>query len=127
MPPLTTEQLAALRHIDTPTVSNAIERFEVRPRVDGFAGWELRCAFPEIGTTVGYALTCTADSTTNSRVDERGLLRLWEALEKAPQPSVVVIKEHWPRAQPLVPHGRGDGNDGESLWGGRVRLRWRAA
>ena len=96
MPPVTTEQLAALRHIDTPTVSNAIERFEVRPRVDGFAGWELRCAFPEIGTTVGYALTCTADSTTNSRVDERGLLRLWEALEMAPQPSVLVIKDIGP-------------------------------
>ena len=96
MPPLTTEQLAALREIDSPTVSNAIERFDIRPRVDGFAGWELRCAFPEIGTTVGYALTCTADSTTNSRVDERGLLRLWEALEKAPQPSVVVIKDIGP-------------------------------
>ena len=96
MAPLTTEQLDALRRIDSPTVANAIERFDIRPRVDGFAGWELRCAFPEIGTTIGYALTCTADSTTNSRVDERGLLRLWDALEKAPKPAVLVIKDVGP-------------------------------
>jgi 4-hydroxy-4-methyl-2-oxoglutarate aldolase len=96
MPRLTTEQLAALRHIDSPTVANAIERFDIRPRVEGFAGWDLRCAFPEVGTTIGYALTCTADSTTNSRVDQRGLLRLWEALEAAPQPSVLVIKDIGP-------------------------------
>jgi len=96
MAPLTTEQLDALRRIDSPTVANAIERFDIRPRVDGFAGWELRCAFPEIGTTIGYALTCTADSTTNSRVDERGLLRLWDALEKAPKPAVLVIKDIGP-------------------------------
>jgi 4-hydroxy-4-methyl-2-oxoglutarate aldolase len=96
MAPLTTEQLDALRRVDGPTVANAIERFDIRPRVDGFAGWEQRCAFPEIGTTIWYALTCTADSTTNSRVDERGLLRLWDALEKAPKPAVLVIKDIGP-------------------------------
>ena len=96
MPLLTTEQLDALRRIDSPTVANAIERFNIRPRVDGFAGWVLRCAFPEIGATIGYAVTCTADSTTNARVDERGLLRLWDALEKAPKPAVLVIKDIGP-------------------------------
>ena len=93
---LTAEQLDALQHIDSPTVSNAIERFQVRPRLEGFAGWELRCAFPEIGTTLGYAVTCTADSTTPSRVDAQGLLRLWDALERAPKPAVVVIKDIGP-------------------------------
>jgi 4-hydroxy-4-methyl-2-oxoglutarate aldolase len=90
---LTTQQLDALRRIDSPTVSNAIERLQVRPRLEGFAGWELRCAFPELGTTLGYAVTCTADSTTASRVDAQGQLRLWDALERAPKPSVLVIKD----------------------------------
>lgn len=93
---LTAEQLDALRQIDSPTVSNAIERFGVRPRMDGFAGWELRCAFPELETMLGYAVTCTADSTTESRRDERGLLRLWEAVEAAPKPVVIVIKDIGP-------------------------------
>ena len=90
---LTAEQLDALRQIDSPTVSNAIEDFGVRPRLEGFAGWELRCAFPEMGTMVGYAVTCTADSTTEARRGDRGLLRLWEAVEAAPKPAVIVIKD----------------------------------
>jgi regulator of RNase E activity RraA len=94
---LTDEQLEALRQIDSPTVSNAIEHFGVRPRVEGYAGWELRCAFPELGTMLGYAVTCTADSTTTSRRDERGLLRLWEAVEGAPKPAVIVIKDIGPQ------------------------------
>lgn len=93
MPRLTLEQLDVLRRIDSPTISNAIEHFDVRPRLEGFASWELRCAFPELGSTVGYAVTCTADSTTESRRDDRGLLRLWEAVEAAPKPAVIVIKD----------------------------------
>ncbi len=93
---LTPEQLDALRQIDSPTVSNAIEQFGVRPRVEGFAGWELRCAFPELGSMVGYAVTCTADTTTESRGGARGLLPLWEAVEAAPKPVVVVIKDIGP-------------------------------
>jgi 4-hydroxy-4-methyl-2-oxoglutarate aldolase len=93
---LTAEELDALRQIDSPTISNAIEQLGVRGRLDGFAGWELRCAFPERETMLGYAVTCTADSTTASRCDERGLLRLWEAVEAAPKPAVVVIKDIGP-------------------------------
>jgi len=93
---LTAEQLEALRRIDSPTVSNAIEVFGVRPRVQGFAGWELRCAFPELGSMVGYAVTCTADSTTEQRSEERGLLRLWAAIEASPKPAVLVIKDIGP-------------------------------
>jgi regulator of RNase E activity RraA len=93
---LTDEQLEALRRIDSPTISNAIERFKVRPRLAGFAGWHLRCAFPDLGSTVGYAVTCTADSTTESRRDDRGLLRLWAAVEQAPKPAIVVIKDVGP-------------------------------
>ena len=94
--PLTAEQLEALRRIDSPTVSNAIEVFGVRPRVQGFAGWELRCAFPELGSMVGYAVTCTADSTTEQRSEERGLLQLWAAIEASPKPAVLVIKDIGP-------------------------------
>ena len=94
--PLSPDELDALRAIDSPTVSNAIERFTVRPRCVGFAGHGLRCAFPDLGSMVGYAVTCTADSTTEDRIDQRGLLRLWEALEAAPGPAVLVIKDIGP-------------------------------
>jgi regulator of RNase E activity RraA len=96
VPRLTPEQLAELQKIDSPTVSNAIERLKVRPRLEGFAGWDLRCAFPDLGTMMGYAVTCTADTTTEARADERGLMRLWAAIEAAPKPAVLVIKDIGP-------------------------------
>lgn len=93
---LTAEQLEAIRRIDSPTIANAIEHFGVRRRVEGFAGWDLRCAFPALGTLLGYAVTCTADTTTEERREERGLLRLWAAVEAAPKPAVIVIKDIGP-------------------------------
>lgn len=92
----TAEEIEALRLIDSPTLSNAVEAFGTRPRCAGYAGRQLRCAFPELGTLVGYAVTCTADSTTEGRSGGRGLLQLWEALEAAPKPAVLVIKDIGP-------------------------------
>ena len=97
MPPvLTPAQIAALAAIDSPTVANAIERFGVRPRTAGYADRDLRCAFPALGSMVGYAVTCTADSTTEGRADGAGLIGLWEAIEAAPKPAVLVIKDVGP-------------------------------
>jgi 4-hydroxy-4-methyl-2-oxoglutarate aldolase len=39
---LSYEQLSALRRIDSPTISNAIETFKVRPRVAGYVGYDIR-------------------------------------------------------------------------------------
>jgi 4-hydroxy-4-methyl-2-oxoglutarate aldolase len=89
-------EIAALRAIDSPTLSNAIERCGVRPRIEGYAGYSLRCAFPALGSMTGYAVTCTADSTTETRTDRDGLLRLWDAIERAPKPAVVVIADIGP-------------------------------
>ena len=89
----TAEEIAALRAIDSPTLSNAIEQFGMRRRTIGYAGVDLRCAFPEMGTMTGYAVTCTADSTSDTRQDGDGLLRLWEAVERAPKPAVIVIQD----------------------------------
>jgi len=90
------DEIAALAAIDSPTLSNAIERCQVRPCTHGYAGHQLRCAFPELGSTVGYAVTCTADSCTEDRVADDGLMRLWEALERAPKPAVLVMKDVGP-------------------------------
>ena len=93
MKQLRDDLLSQLRSIDSPTLSNAIERYRIRPRTSGYAGYDLRCVYPELGSMVGYAVTCTADSTTEEPRNPRGLLPLWEALEKAPKPSVLVIKD----------------------------------
>jgi 4-hydroxy-4-methyl-2-oxoglutarate aldolase len=89
---LSYEQLSALRRIDSPTISNAIETFQVRPRVAGYVGYDIRCMFPELPPTVGYAVTCTVDSTTEGR-QGIGFNKLYELLVNAPKPAIVVMQD----------------------------------
>jgi len=89
---LSFEQIGALCRIDSPTISNAIERFKVRPRVSGYVGYDIRCIFPELPPTVGYAVTCTVDSTTEGR-QGIGFQRLYELLTNAPKPAIVVMQD----------------------------------
>jgi 4-hydroxy-4-methyl-2-oxoglutarate aldolase len=56
-PPLAAEDLEALRRFNTPTISNAIEIFNVRHRHLGFLPHQIRCLFPDLGPIVGYAVT----------------------------------------------------------------------
>lgn len=55
--PLTAEQLEELRRFNTPTISNAIEIFNVRQRHLGFLPHKIRCLLPDLGPIVGYAVT----------------------------------------------------------------------
>src|SRR5437660_12328968 len=89
---LSFEQISALCRIDSPTISNAIERFKVRPRVSGYVGYDIRCIFPELRPTVGYAVTCTGDSTTEGR-QRIGFQRLYEVLTNARKPQLVLMQD----------------------------------
>ncbi len=65
---LTAADLDQLRRYNTPTISNAIELFDVRPRHAGFLPHQIRCLLPELGPIVGYAVT----SQTRAAVPEPG-------------------------------------------------------
>jgi hypothetical protein len=56
---LSKQELEALCNITTPTIANAIEVFNIQPRNTGFMTPDIRCILPELGTMVGYAVTCT--------------------------------------------------------------------
>ncbi len=92
---LSAEQLAELRQIDSATIANAIEPFSVRDKTEGYLGSNVRCLFPEFSEPmVGYAVTVKGDSTTYARARNPSLqMELWEVLEQAPSPSVVVIQD----------------------------------
>lgn len=92
MKELTPAQIDALRRIDSPTIANAIESFEIRPRVSGYVGYDIRCIFPDLPPTVAYAVTCTVDSTTEGR-EGIGFNALYELLAKAPKPAIVVMQD----------------------------------
>jgi regulator of RNase E activity RraA len=83
-----------LKTVDTATVSNAIELLKVRPDSEGFASVELKCLFPEFGPMCGYAVTAQVETVTEGVPEtEEGFVELFEAVERSPSPSVVVMQE----------------------------------
>jgi 4-hydroxy-4-methyl-2-oxoglutarate aldolase len=87
------DQLAFLRSVDSPTIANAIEPFKVRDRCEGFVGGSVRCMFPDLGVMVGYALTVTMTNKPGPILSRDGWWRMYEELEKAPKPAVVVVQD----------------------------------
>jgi regulator of RNase E activity RraA len=87
-------QLDFLRGIDTPTVANAIEVLNARPRTEGFPSVELRCLFPELGVMCGYAVTAQVETiSAGNALEEERFVELFEAVEAGHKPAVVVMQE----------------------------------
>ena len=91
---ISTDQLAQLAGIDTPTISNAIEGFAVRNPTVGHMGADIRCLTPHFGPMVGYAVTVTLDNASPERdPGAAGIKALYTALAEAPKPAVVVFQD----------------------------------
>ena len=91
---LSKHELEALRNITTPTIANAIEVFNIQPRNVGFMTPDIRCILPELGTMVGYAVTCTirADQPPG-RGREVSRPDWWDYIVSIPEPRVVVVQD----------------------------------
>jgi len=87
------EQMGYLQSIDSPTIANAIERFNVRDRCDGFIGGQVECQFPELGVMCGYALTVTVTNAHGKVASKEGFWKMFEAVEQMPKPVVIVMKD----------------------------------
>jgi regulator of RNase E activity RraA len=88
-------ELDALRHLDTCTVSNAIETFEVRLRNTGFADSRIRCMFKDFPPMVGYAATArlrSGDPPIAGRV-YRDRTDWWNSILAAPSPRIAVLED----------------------------------
>ena len=88
-------ELEALRCLDTCTVSNAIEAFEVRLRNTGFTDARIRCMFEDFPPMVGYAATARmrsgeppiAGRIYHERTD------WWQSILAVPAPRIVVLED----------------------------------
>jgi regulator of RNase E activity RraA len=87
--------LQLLARYDTPTISNAIELFEVRPRNEGYMDARIRACFPEMPPMVGYASTATMRCAFPRREgDVYGSLDEQVArFAELPGPAVVVFQD----------------------------------
>ena len=93
-----TDCVAYLKHVDTPTLSNAIETSHLRPQNAGFAPLQVSCLFPEFGRMVGYAVTAQVETMTPTEADRKTFLSLYEAVMQSTKPAVVAFQE-------IGPHG----------------------
>jgi regulator of RNase E activity RraA len=89
---LSGDDLAALRAFSTPTVCNAIETFDLRPRNEGFMDRTIVCRFPELGPIVGFAVTARirAAAPPSQEVPHRDV---WREFDRTPRPWVIVVED----------------------------------
>jgi regulator of RNase E activity RraA len=87
-------ELNALRTITTPTIANALEVFNIRPRNEGFMTPDIRCIYPDMGVMVGYAVTCTIRADHPApRGREVPRPEWWDYILQIPEPRVVVVQD----------------------------------
>jgi len=91
--PLSQDVLDALKRYDSPTLANAIETFDVRPRDVGFAGSDVKSMFPDLGVMVGYAATATIRARGRPQEGVDRSPSLWALVRSLPVPRVVVIQD----------------------------------
>lgn len=91
---LTSQQIDALKKITSPSVANAIETFNVRPREVGNLSSDIRAQFPEMGPMVGYAATALIRSEKGPIEGHRAsLFAWWDFVLSLPAPRVVVVHD----------------------------------
>src|ERR1039457_7697873 len=93
--PLPRATFDAIRQFDTCTIANAIERFGVRLRNEGFTRPGLQCATGGSPRLIGYAATCRMRSADppmsgNAYVDRTDW---WEAIGLLPVPRIAVFQD----------------------------------
>ena len=97
MSALTPELIAKLESVDSPTVSNAVERFKVRSRREGYMGPQIQCRFPDLGAVVAYATTCTiVEYDENYPPDRAERVKWLESIDrfaKGGKPPLCVVKD----------------------------------
>jgi 4-hydroxy-4-methyl-2-oxoglutarate aldolase len=92
---LSIKDLEALSALDTCTVSNAIERLDVRLRNEGFVSSIAHCQFPSLGPMVGYAVTGRIRTAFPPMTQRCYYDRMdwWNYVASVPEPRVMVIQD----------------------------------
>lgn len=92
---LTKEQLDDLRKFDSPTICNAVELWNLRPRNTGYMNSSIKASAPQFPPMVGYALTTTFRSMSPPRGGDAygsigSQLDVWNDI---PGPPVIVFQD----------------------------------
>ncbi len=86
------ETVEALKQIDTPSICNAIEGFNVRPKNQGFMLPEIKSVLTDLPPAVGYAVTAAISA---NQPEGRNVSReeWWDLIVSVPEPRFIVIHD----------------------------------
>ena len=84
-----------LSKVRSPIVYDAIERFNLRSRSEGFMDSSIRCILPSLGGMVGYACTAkmVAEIPPTSGEHIVASKELWSYVEQSPRPNIIVVQD----------------------------------
>ena len=84
--------LQALARIDSPSICNAIEGFDFRPKNTGFMLPEIKTVFQDFPPVVGYAVTGVISA---NRPEGRSIPRedWWDLIVSVPEPRFIVLHD----------------------------------
>jgi regulator of RNase E activity RraA len=92
---LTPELIEQYRCLNGPSVSNAIETFDLRLRNEGFADGRIRCLFPNQPPVIGHAVTarirCSSPPPVGLSYHDR--TDWWNYIVSVPPPRIVVVQD----------------------------------
>ena len=88
------EEIQALKRYSSPTLANAIELFDLRPRNSGFMSPEIHCILPDLGVMVGFASTATIRAEQPASAgNQASRYEYWKRVLRVPAPRVAVIQD----------------------------------
>lgn len=92
--------LSVLTRYSTPTVANAIELFEIRPRNVGYLPPGLQCLNPDAPPVAGFAATCAISSQSPDSAGRFESFDYWSHVESIHGPRISVVRDLDPSPSP---------------------------
>ena len=98
------EMLQALRDFDTPSITNVVATYPTKPLCLGlynpwtenwYTDQTIRCMYPELGRTVGYAVTCVY-GLPDPGFKRLSFMDVIDALDTSPKPTILVMQQKFP-------------------------------
>ena len=98
------EMLQALKEFDTPSITNVVATYPASPLCLGlynpwtenwYTDQTIRCMYPELGRTVGYAVTCVYGPPDPS-FKRLTFMDVIDALDASPKPTILSLQQKFP-------------------------------
>ena len=98
------EMMEELKNFDTPSITNVVATYPKNPLCLGlynpwsenwYTDQSIRCMYPELGRTVGYAVTCVYGLPDPS-FNRLSFMDVVDALDASPKPTILVFEQKFP-------------------------------